>query len=143
MKQAAFSPDLDQAITRILEANGFVVTRRERRQARRYPLHQPVTVTPIDPKSGRALPEESFHALVTDISAGGFGLIVKQLLRTEQAVLSFWTEDRPWCHMLFQPRWVKFTTRGYYQIGGRFLAALPGNFCSPPGPPEWDGPLAL
>ncbi len=143
MKHAVFETDLEQAIYRILEANGFAVPRRERRASRRYPLHQPVTVTPIDSSSGRARNDQAFDGFVLDISAGGFGLLVPRLLTTEQAVLSFWNHGRAWCHMLFQPCWTKFSGQGYYQIGGRFLGVLPENFCSPSGPPEWDGPAEL
>lgn len=134
-----FPFELDQAIYRILEVNGIVVPRRERRQARRYALRQPVTVTPVDDRSGRAVTAEAFDALLTDISSGGFGLVVDRLITTEKAVLTFWHEERPWCHLLFEPRWIKFTAPACYQVGGRLVMVLPDDFCTPPGPPRWHG----
>lgn len=127
-------------VEQLLRHFGVTLSQSERRAGHRLPLRTPVSIVPIDDNTGKALSDRSFSGITTNISAGGVGLAVQRLPDTKYVVISFWKDERPWLHLLCEPRWIRFTTRGFHWVGCKIKAHLPVGFVEPPAPPVWMGP---
>jgi hypothetical protein len=131
-----------EVVRRARSASGPEASQEERRQAPRHPWNSPVTVTPVDDTSGRIMAEHAIAALGTDISPQRFSCCARHLLGTRRALVTLWFEGQPWCHLLFEPRWVRFLASGTYQMGGKLLRLLPRDSYTPPAPPTWEEPAS-
>lgn len=132
--------EIARAVDQILRLHGLQLGREERRNGARLPLKTTVSVVPVDDRTGRALPDQAFAGLTTNVSSGGIGLAMQRVPDTLHVVISFWKDGAAWMHLLCEPRWIRFTTRGFHWVGCRIRAHLPPGFVEPPGPPTWTGP---
>ena len=117
--------DLRLCVESLLEGvNGQRISL-ERRIERRFSYHKPVTITPIDDRTGKPDISQSFNAFGIDISTTGISFLSPQLVPSRQAVITCHGRDKEPVSVLFLPRWVRFTRRTWYQIGGRLVQVLP------------------
>jgi hypothetical protein len=112
-------------VARLLEGGSASPIHIEKRAHRRFPFRRSLVVTPINGSTGRPDRTKSFPAFGIDISATGVCFLGRQLVPARTAVLSIDGPDGQMVHMLFEPRWVRFTRGGWYQTGGRLLEVLP------------------
>ncbi len=128
----------------LLSAGSGVNVPVEKRAHRRFPFRRALVVTPINNGTGRPDRVKSFSAFGIDISANGVCFLGRQLVPARKAVLGVEGPNGQMVHMLFEPRWVRFTRGGWYQTGGRLLEVLPPDNEPPPNlrlletPPELD-----
>ena len=125
--------ELHRCVAALLEANCGIHISAEKRTHRRFPFHKPLTITPINDKNGRREPSNSFPAFGIDISSLGMGFLSRQLIPTQQAILTCNAAENAFVNMLFEPRWVRFTRGGWYQIGGRLVDVLDDTSSPAPG----------
>ena len=141
--------EVSACVAMLLESCSNVQVPVEKRSLRRYPFRRPLTITPVETRTGRPDHAKSFAAFGLDISATGIGFLARQLVPARKAVVTCdGPENRP-VSILFEPRWVRFTRGGWYQTGGRLLAVLPNESDAPPrlrlleSPPEAEADEAV
>ena len=117
--------ELQACVSMLSSAGSGVTVPVEKRAHRRYPFRRALVVTPITNGTGRPDRAKSFPAFGIDISSSGVCFLGRQLVPARKAVLSVDGPDGEMVHVLFEPRWVRFTRGGWYQTGGRLLEVLP------------------
>jgi hypothetical protein len=126
--------ELRNCVAQLLEANCGIQIPAEKRTVRRYVFRRPLTITPVNDHSGRPDFTRSFVAFGIDISSTGIGFLSRRLVPSRKAIVTCdGPEHRP-VSLLFEPRWVRFTRGGWYQTGGRLVAALQDEIQAPTFP---------
>jgi hypothetical protein len=93
----------------------------ERRRERRYPYPHLLYLTPADQP-----PEASKSIVVVgkQLSERGLGFYHQQPLPHRRMIASLDAGDH-WLGLLIDLTWCRFTRKGWYESGGRFLETVP------------------
>jgi hypothetical protein len=135
--------ELHKCVAGLLETNCGIHISAEKRTQRRFPFHKPLTITPINDKSGQPELGNSFGAFGIDLSSVGIGFLARQLIPTQKAILTCNGSEDAFVNLLFEPRWVRFTRGGWYQIGGRLVDVLDDTTSPAPGVRLMEQPPSL
>ena len=93
--------------------------RKEKREAYPYPIY----LTPVD-KAGAILLDETVVALGKHISELGFDFYHREPLPFRRVIVSFEVSPNRFSSMLLDLTWCRFGRHGWYDNGGRFIAAV-------------------
>ncbi|MCA9246178.1 MAG: hypothetical protein KDA42_03655 [Planctomycetales bacterium] len=98
-------------------------SRIERRNDNRFPFPALVELTPVDGKS-LAPVGETLVVVGKDLSEHGFGFFHATPLPFRHAIVAIDTEQNEPLRILIDLSWCRFTRRGWYENGGRFLRVI-------------------
>lgn len=124
--------ELRLCVERLLETSDAHQVSLEKRLKQRFAFHKPLRVTPVNDRTRKPDPSQSFAVFGIDISATGISFLSQQLVPSRQAVITCYGPDNESLSLLFVPRWVRFTRHSWYQIGGRLVRVLPSSVRSLP-----------
>ena len=95
----------------------------ERRRESRYPFPHLIYLTPVG-KDG-AIPEGDAVVVVgRHLSACGLGFYHTRPLPYRRMIASLEAANKHWIGFLVDLSWCRFTRKGWYESGGRFLQAI-------------------
>jgi hypothetical protein len=120
---------ITDCVDRALEAAFPIRQGAERRRDSRFPYPHPVYLTPCDDDE---LPTEPLVVIGRHLSAHGLDFYHRQPLPFRRVIASLDAGEHGWVGLLLELSWCRFSRHGWYDGGGRFLAAVP----TPLGPPR-------
>ena len=112
-------PQLHQLLQRLFPRRGRI----DRRQDGRYPFPFLVDLAPVELKSLQPT-GESIVVVGKDLSEHGFGFFCQEPLACRHAIVTIGAPDAEPVRVLLHLTWCRFTGRGWYENGGRFLRLL-------------------
>jgi len=96
----------------------------ERRMDRRFPYPELIRITPVG-EDGSRFVEQSIVVAGKTLSERGVGFYHPQPLPNRRVIASFHAGDGRWVGLMVDLTWCRFTDKGWYESGGRFLEAVP------------------
>ena len=94
----------------------------ERRRERRYPFPHLIRLTPVA-ADGRTPCGESIVVVGKHLSERGLGFYHAQPLPYRKMIAAVESPNGQWLSFLVDLNWCRFTKHGWYETGGRLLAA--------------------
>ena len=92
----------------------------ERRTETRHPY--PIHMTPVD-RNGQPLLGETFVVVGKHLSSHGADFYFARPLEWTRVIASFPLRDGKWIAFVMELTWCRFSRHGWYDNGGRFVAA--------------------
>ncbi|MCE9526249.1 MAG: hypothetical protein K8R36_09375 [Planctomycetales bacterium] len=96
----------------------------ERRHGNRDPFPYPVHLTPLL-CDHRPDTDQTIIVIGRHLSNQGLDFYHHEPIPFRRAVVSLPTDGREWVSFLFELFWTRYNCHGWYDNGGRFLAAVP------------------
>jgi hypothetical protein len=96
----------------------------ERRTVQRFPFPHLLYLTPTVGDSGTPT-GDSIVVVGKHLSERGLGFFYQQPLVHRRMIASLEGPEQRWLGFLVDITWCRFTQHGWYDSGGRFLAAVP------------------
>jgi len=100
----------------------------ERRSQQRYPLSQLILITPVGKDDVILGPP--VVGCCKDLSVRGIGFYHPHPLPFRKAIITFDSRTQEDLSVLTVLGWCRFTRRGWYESGGRFVQAVPTPQCA-------------
>lgn len=96
----------------------------ERRREPRLPYPYPIYLTPLSPVD-QPLTDQTVVVIGRHLSEHGLDFYHREALTYRRAIASLDAGKAGFIGLLLELTWCRFTRHGWYDNGGRFLAAVP------------------
>ena len=96
----------------------------DRRREPRLPYPYPIYLTPLSPAE-QPLTDETVVVIGRHLSEHGLDFYHREALAYRRAIASLDAGRLGYIGLLLELTWCRFTRHGWYDNGGRFLAAVP------------------